>query len=191
MIRTVGLALFGALVMVSCASEETGSEERAKTNAEQRLELSMRIDSLETIMEEKNLLPGDELMGELLKDYIEYTDKFPGDKDKTPEYLYKAAAISRAVNLPVKAIKLYDRILAKYPRWEKAPEVAFLTAFTYDEDLSEPELAKESYEKVIEKYPGDLWALQAEQRLATVAMSDEELLEFLKQKQLEAEAAED
>ncbi|MCZ4408836.1 tetratricopeptide repeat protein [Cryomorphaceae bacterium 1068] len=191
MIRTVGLAVFGALVMVSCASEETGSEERAKTHAEQRLELSMRIDSLETIMEEKNLLPGDELMGELLKDYIEYTEKFPGDMDKTPEYLYKAAAISRAVNLPVKAIKLYDRILAKYPRWEKAPEVAFLTAFTYDEDLGEPELAKESYEKVIEKYPGDLWAVQAEQRLATVGMSDDELLEFLKEKQKEAEAAED
>ncbi len=191
MIRTVGLALFGALVLVSCSSEETGSEERAKSNAEKKLELATRIDSLETVMEEKNLLPGDEMMGDLLKDYIEYTEKYPGDMDKTPEYLYKAAAISRAINLPVKAIKLYDKILAKYPRWEKAPEVAFLTAFTYDEDLNEPELAKEAYEKVIEKYPGDLWAVQAEQRLATVEMSDEELLEFLKEKQKEAEAAED
>ena len=191
MIRTVGLVLFGALVLVSCSSEETGSEERAKSNAEKKLELATRIDSLETVMEEKNLLPGDEMMGDLLKDYIEYTEKYPGDMDKTPEYLYKAAAISRAINLPVKAIKLYDKILAKYPRWEKAPEVAFLTAFTYDEDLNEPELAKEAYEKVIEKYPGDLWAVQAEQRLATVEMSDEELLEFLKEKQKEAEAAED
>jgi hypothetical protein len=66
-----------------------------------------------------------------------------------------------------------------------------LTAFTYDEDLNESELAKEAYEKVIEKYPGDLWAVQAEQRLATVGMTDEELLEFLKEKQKEAEAEED
>lgn len=184
------MAIFGALVFVSCSSEETGSEQRAKSNAEQKLELATRIDSLETIMEEKNLLPGDMLMGDLLKDYIEYTEKYPADKELTPEYLYKAAAISRAINLPVKAIKLYDKILSKYPNWKKAPEVAFLTAFTYDEDLKKPELAKEAYEKVIEKFPGDLWAVQAEQRLATISMSDEELLDFLKEKQMEAEKSE-
>ncbi|HKK40512.1 MAG TPA: tetratricopeptide repeat protein [Cryomorphaceae bacterium] len=191
MIKRLGLALLSAAVLLACSAEETGSEQRAKSNAEHKQEMNARIDSMETVMEEKNLLPGDMMMGELLQDYLEYTEKYPGDMDKTPEYLYKAAAISRAINLPVKAIKLYDKILAKYPNWEKAPEVAFLEAFTYDEDLNQPELAKEAYEKVIEKFPGDLWAVQAEQRLATISMSDEELMEFLKQKQLEAAAAEE
>lgn len=191
MTKKLGLALLCAGILVACSTEESGSEQRAKSNAEQKLEMIARIDSLETVMEEKNLLPGDMMMGDLLKDYIKYTEKYPGDLDKTPEYLYKAAAISRAINLPVKAIKLYDKILSKYPNWKKAPEVAFLTAFTYDEDLNQPELAKEAYEKVIEKFPGDLWATQAEQRLATIEMSDEELLEFLKEKQKEAEKAKD
>lgn len=187
----MGIALFCATIIVSCSSENDGSAERAKSKAEQKAELTARIDSLETVMQENNLLPGDLVMGDLLKDYIEYTEKYPADLGKTPEYLYKAAAISRAVNLPVKAIKLYDRILSKYPNWEKAPEVAFLQAFTYDEDLNQAELAKESYEKVIEKYPGDLWAVQAEQRLATIEMSDEELLEFLIEKQAKTEASQD
>jgi tetratricopeptide (TPR) repeat protein len=191
MIKKLGLALLCAGILVACSTDDGGSKQRALTNAEQKAALVQRIDSLENVMQEKDLLPGDMLMGDLLKDYMMYTEKYPGESDKTPEYLYKAAAISRAINLPVKAIKLYDKILSKYPNWEKAPEVAFLTAFTYDEDLKKPELAKESYEDVIEKYPGDLWAVQAEQRLATISMSDEELLEFLRQKQLEAEAAEE
>jgi hypothetical protein len=65
--------------------------------------------------------------------------------------------------------------------------VAFLQAFTYDEDLDQPDLAKECYQKVIELFPGDQWAIQAEQRLQTIGMSDEELLEFLKKKQAESE----
>jgi len=191
MIRTVVFALFCAGVFVSCSTEDKGSKERAKSNAEQKVILVAHIDSLETVMEEKNLLPGDMIMGELLKDYLEFTAKYPSDQEMTPEYLYKAAAISRAVNLPVKAIKLYDQVLTRYPNWKKAPEVAFLQAFTYDEDLNEPELAKECYEKVVEKFPGDLWAVQAEQRLESIGMSDEELLDFLKQKQVEAAAAQE
>jgi tetratricopeptide (TPR) repeat protein len=191
MIRSVAVAALFAVVFVSCTSEGNEEKQRAKSKAEQKLELVAHIDSLENVMAEKNLLPGDMIIGELLQDYLEYTEKYPGDMAKSPEYLYKAAALSRAVDLPVKAIKLYDKALSNYPNWEKAPEVAFLQAFTYDEDLNEPELAKECYEKVIEKFPGDLWAVQAEQRLATIEMSDEELLDFLKQKQLEAAAAQE
>lgn len=170
-------------ILAACTGGENEVELRAKSKAEQKQEMTMRIDSLEAVMEAENLMAEDGTMGALLKDYIQFTEQYPADMEKTPEYLYKAAAISRAVDLPVKAIKLYDKVLAKYPNWEKAPEVAFLQAFTYDEDLNESELAKEAYEKVIEKYPGDLWAVQAEQRLATISMSDEELLEFLKKKQ--------
>jgi tetratricopeptide (TPR) repeat protein len=186
MMRILFAALMVAMVAVACTNTDNETVKRAKSKAEQRQELAARIDSLENIMEEEDLLPEDETMGTLLKSYIEYTEKYPADMEKTPEYLYKAAAVSRAVDLPVKAIKLYDKILSKYPNWEKAPEVAFLQAFTYDEDLKEAELAKESYEEVIEKYPGDLWAVQAEQRLATIEMSDEELLEFLKKKHAES-----
>jgi len=181
------LVFMSAAIIAACSTEDREVKERARTNAEKKQELIARIDSMEAVMSEKNLMPGDMVMGDLLRDYLEFSEKYPAEKEKNPEYLYKAAALSRALDLPVKAIKLYDKAMINYPNWEKAPEVAFLQAFTYDEDLNKTELAKECYEKVIEKYPGDVWAIQAEQRLATISMSDEELLEFLKEKQMEAE----
>ncbi|MEM9050468.1 MAG: hypothetical protein AAGC47_00315 [Bacteroidota bacterium] len=181
--------LFFAASLVSCSSE-TPVERRAMSNSEMRDMIIKRIDSLETTMKNQNLQPDDELTANLLQTYVEFSERYPADLENTPKFLYKAAAIARSVDLPVKALKFYDKIMTDYPNWEKGPEVAFLNAFTYDEDLKEAKLAKEAYEQVIEKYPGDHWAIQAEQRLATIEMSDEELLEFLRQKQAENAAAE-
>jgi len=186
------IALFSLIttVFVSCSSDSP-VQQRALSNAEMKEQLNGKIDSLEGVMEKNNLMLEDDLLvSSLLQSYIKYTEMYPADFEFTPEYLYKSAALSRAIDLPIKAIKIYDKILKDFPNWEKAPEVAFLQAFTYDEDLKEAQLAKEAYEEVIAKYPEDYWAVQAEQRLSTVEMSDEELLEFLLQRQKET-ASED
>jgi tetratricopeptide (TPR) repeat protein len=176
------VGFMAALLMWSCSDEEAATKQKIKSNVEYRSELIAKVDSMETEMREKSLAPESELTGELMQSYTKFAELFPGDKEKSPEYLYKAAALARSVDLPVKAIKQYDLILKRYPDWIKAPEVAFLIAFTYDEDLEKIDLAKEAYEKVIAKYPGDQWAVQAEQRLETIDMSEEELLEFLRER---------
>lgn len=176
--------IFGAFLMVlgACNESEKGVQEKVKSNVERRLEMIAEVDSMESAMQKDNLNPGSPTASELLKTYVKFSELYPGDKEKSPEYLYKAAALSRAVKLPVKAIKLYDQILSRYPNWEKAPEVAFLIAFTYDEDINSPDLAEEAYRKVMEDFPGDHWAVQAEQRLATIHMSDEDLIEYFQNK---------
>src|SRR5690554_6548088 len=125
-------AMILGTLMISCGSaEEESVKKDLISNVQDSKRLMAKIDSLEKIVYNENAdlntVPTAELMGA----YNEYTQKFVGDKARTPEYLYKSAAISRAVNLPVKAIKLYDKILTDYPGFERNPEVAFLMAFTY------------------------------------------------------------
>lgn len=183
------IVLMLAAALASCDSDSpTAAEEHAASNLQTRHAWLAEIDSLENIVYVDTFDIEREETGELLRSYLEYTKVFVGDERNTPKFLYKAAALSRAVGLPAKALKLYDRILTDYPQWEKAPETAFLVAFTYDADLNEPEHAREAYQEVVDRYPGDHWALQAEERLKTVGMSDEELIKQFNQR-LEAEQA--
>ncbi len=185
---TYCLAFGSLLTIFSCgnnAEEETARAD-LKTNVEVSKMLIAEIDSLENIVYDEDFDVNDPSSSHLMEAYREYTTKFVADKKRAPEYLYKYAAMSRAVNLPVKAIKSYDRILVDYPGYERNPEVAFLLAFTYDEDLKRPEQAKEAYQEVIDKYPGDKWAEQAAMRLTNIDKSDEDLVkEFMEKNNAE------
>lgn len=176
-------AVFLGTVLISCdSSEEEAVQSDLISNVQDSKRLMTKIDSLENIVYDENADLNNVPTAELMVAYNEYTQKFVGDKKKTPEYLYKSAAISRAVNLPVKAIKIYDQILNDYPGYERNPEVAFLMAFTYDEDLNQKDQAKEAYQEVIEKFPGDKWAEQASARLENIDMSDEDLVKSFMEK---------
>lgn len=177
--KTILFALSAMWFLTACESSSNPDDEteiHAEHNLHTRTAWLAEIDSLEGIVYSDTFDIDGEATGELLRSYLSYTKVFVGDKEFTPMYLYKAAALSRAVGLPVKALKLYDQILIDYPDWEKAPETAFLVAFTYDDDLKEKERAREAYEQVVEKYEGDHWAIQAQERLKTIDMTDEELI---------------
>lgn len=193
----IAFAAIALLLLTSCGEEPPADADGAKgkndldliTDVEKRRRLLVSIDSLEQIVfADTTLNPSKETVRYLRARYDEFSRRFPGDAEKSGEYLYKSAAVSRGLGHPMQAIKTYEHILRKYKGFVRAPEVAFLIAFTYDEDLNEKELAKKAYETVMEKYPGDHWALEAERRLETIDMDDEELLEFLIRKRTEAEA---
>lgn len=180
---TLILAFCMGGLLLSCGNNEDESvKSDLLSNVQDSKRLMDKIDSLEKIVYDENADLNNVPTAELMSAYNEYTQKFVGDKKKTPEYLYKSAAISRAVNLPIKAIKIYDKILSDYPGFERNPEVAFLMAFTYDEDLKQKEQAKEAYREVIEKFPGDKWAEQASARLENIDLSDEDLVKSFMEK---------
>lgn len=171
------------LALVACQnSKNEVVEDALKTNAEEHAMLIHRIDSLENVVFTETFDLNEAAASELLRDYNMFTAKFPADDALCPEYLYKAAAIARGVDLPVRALKYYQQILSEYPGFIKNSESAFLLAFTYDEDLGEPKLAKEAYQYVIDTYPGDMWAEQSSERLKTIDMSDEDLIQFFMEK---------
>jgi len=178
----IGVAVAG-VILVSCASEEKKQVEKVvKSNTQEHREMLAYIDSLEDVVYVDTIDVDGPESSELLKSYLKFSRKFVGDKEKTPEFLYKAAALSRANELPVKAIKLYEQVLTDYPDYKRNPEIAFLIAFTYDDEIKQKEEAKKAYQKVIDDYPGDKWAEQAAERLKTIDMSDEELIEYFMKK---------
>jgi TolA-binding protein len=187
--------LITAFILGACQggdnSEDKKVENAVKSNREGHRLLLAEIDSMEQIVYTDSFDVSKKSTSELMQAYLAFTDKYVGDNERVPKYLYKAAALSRAVDLPVKAIKLYDRILKEYPKYERAPEVAFLAAFTYDEDMNQPELAKEAYKEVIEKYPDNKWAQQARDRLATIDLSDEELIDRFMEKNKDQQPSKD
>jgi len=180
-LMTLSLA---AAIIVGCSSNDQSNENSLRLRSDQEVSSEMigTIDSLEKELRAEDFKTDSEASSILMDSYLKYVSLFPGNEEKCPEYLYKAAAIARAVNLPVKAIKHYTEILTDYPSYKNASEAAFQIAFTYDNDLNEPERAKEAYQSVIEKYPGDLWAEQSAERLKTIDMSEDELIKMLMEK---------
>ncbi len=183
--RVLGAVLFLLLISSCDQNPKAASEVTLKSNMEIRNEMVAEIDSLETIFYADTFKMNTETGPALMQLYTDFAKMFVGDKEKTPEYLYKAAAMSRGVGLPMKAIKFYDQILMDYPNYSRCPEVAFLIGFTYDEDLKKPDLAKEAYNELISRFPDDYWAQQARYRLETVDMTDEELIEYFMKKNTE------
>jgi len=180
--KVIGFATL-ALFIMSCASEEKKQVEKAiKSNTEERKEMLAYIDSLEDVVYVDSMVVDAPASAELLQTYLKFSRKFMGDKEKTPEYLYKAAALCRANQLSIKAIKLYEQVLTDFPNYKRNPEIAFLIAFTYDDEIKQKEEAKKAYQKVIDDYPGDKWAEQAAERLKTIDMTDEELIDYFMKK---------
>ncbi|MFM7726848.1 MAG: hypothetical protein ACKO7B_09105, partial [Flavobacteriales bacterium] len=61
-------------------------------------------------------------------------------------------------------------------------EAAYLVAFIYDAHMHMSSKAIKQYNKVIELYPQSPWAQQARQALPLVGKTDEELLQFIREK---------
>ena len=181
----LGLTL-GMLVFSACHNEKErdGDQDRdrdmdakevVKTPPNQH-DLMARIDSLEGVLYADSLVPTQQLTASLLQSYLEYSQAFPSDS-KTPEYLFKAGGIARDVKLPGKALNIYNQILDNYPKFDKRGETAFLIAFVYDADMNDKEKARTAYNTVISDYPKSPWAKQASERLKTLDLTDEQLIQ--------------
>lgn len=186
-INTGAMTLLALVLLLSaCGSNDKNDSSKGAVPAKVESKKSLaKIDSLEAIVYVDTFDFKTTAVSELQDAYARYIEMFPGDKGNTPKFLYKQAALYRASGKPVEAIKAYDHILTAYPGYELNPEVAFLLAFTYDDAINDLDQAKVAYQYVIDEYPGDKWAEQADARLKTIDMSDQELIDsFLKKNKL-------
>lgn len=99
------------------------------------------------------------------------------EDSQSPNYLHKAGETARAIRAFPQAITIYDKIYAKYPSFEKAPQALFLKAFTYDNDLKEFEMARPLYIEFLKKYPNDEFADDTEFLLSNLGKKDEEIIQ--------------
>ena len=148
----------------------------------------MKIKALEdSLFSDENKMVDKTKAKELIDGYIEYADEFP-ENEQSPAYLFKAGDMAMNLNMPRKAIKVFDRILNNYPDFEKAPQCLFLKGYIYENNLGDLNKAKTTYEEFLQKYPDDDFADDAEVSIRNLGKSPEELIkEFEEQAKQKSE----
>lgn len=125
---------------------------------------------------------------ELRSVYLAYAERFPTDS-LVPEYLFRAASVSRSLGEPEETLKLYDRVIKNFPKWSKIADAYYLRAFTIDSDLGRKGEARTAYEEVVQRFPDHKFAADAKQMIENLQYSDEELIERFKRMNASGEQA--
>ncbi len=118
---------------------------------------------------------------ELLRSYLDYANAYRDDSIAAV-YLFKAGDVARNLGRYKQAISILTNLHDGFPKHTKKAETAFLIAFIQDNDLHDREMAKKAYEHVIELYPEHALARDAEARIQTLYMTDEEMIEMFRKK---------
>lgn len=98
--------------------------------------------------------------------------------DRTEEELFTEAQEYAYVGMYAHAIEDYRSFLNLFPESEKLPNVKFLIAFTYHNNLNDLENAKKEYKEFIKQYPDSPLKVSAEFELKNIGKSIEEIEMF-------------
>jgi tetratricopeptide (TPR) repeat protein len=98
-------------------------------------------------------------------------------------FLFKAAEVATLQRKYDKAINLYELIESDFSTHPRAPQALFMQAFTYDENLGQEDMARQTYEAFINKYPDHDFADDAQVMLDNLGKTDEEILRELEARQ--------
>ena len=115
----------------------------------------------------------------LLDVYMAFAKNYPLDT-MAPEYIFRAASLTRTLGDPQAGIDLYDRIIKDYPSWRRLVDTYYLKAFTLDNDLQLKGAAKTAYEEVITRFPDHKFAADSKQMIENLQYTDAELIERFK-----------
>lgn len=176
------LIIAGILFLASCDAKE--SKKKDPVVPEQ--ELRQSIKELEPQVFGDDAKMNTSIARQLQTLYIGFADNNPTN-DTAAEYLYRAGEILMGLKDYEASIATFDRLVANYPEFEKAPQAAYLRAFINDEHLDRQGKAKELYEEMIDKYPRHPLANDARASIKLLGMSEEEILKMLEEKNQEAE----
>ncbi len=150
------------LLFAGCSSPETDKQANIKSMED-------------SLFSDQNKMIDKEQANNLIAAYTDFADNFP-DSKLTPEYLFKAGDMAMNLNMPQKAIQVFDRILKNYPDFGKAPQCLFLKGYVYENSLGDLDNAKKIYEEFLQKYPNDDFADDAKMSLKNLGKSPEELI---------------
>jgi outer membrane protein assembly factor BamD (BamD/ComL family) len=177
MMKKVILISVALMSMMACSGPNKSGDTKAS------LHDSIAVSEDNMFNNENKRITRDDAL-DLIRLYEKYADKYPEDT-LAPVYLFRASDISMNLQQPVKTIDLFNKIMAKYPDYEKTPSVMFLKAFVYEDQLHDLNKAKKYYEEFLEKYPDSDFADDARISLQNLGKSPEELIKEFEEKQQE------
>jgi len=99
-----------------------------------------------------NPIPDKTKVTEMVALYMKFSDKHPKDS-LAPEYIYRAANLQMSVGQNEEAIATLEIIMKDYEVYAKLPEVYFLKAFIYDNNLKNINKARTAYTDFLQKFP--------------------------------------
>lgn len=103
----------------------------------------------------------------------------------SPEALFNALTEGMyAKQDPQESIKMVDRLITDYPDYENNPVALFMLAsFVYDEQMHDLDKARETYQRVIDEYPGTPFANDAAIAITQLGMTPEELVRMFEEQE--------
>lgn len=187
--RTLLIPGLLALLLMACGGDAADAPATPTvTAAPPAPEMGARIRAMEDTLFAKTVF--DRRGAQALLDvYKAYAKAFPSDS-MAPEYLFRAAGMSKGLGGPQEAVQLYDRIIKEYPKWGRLADTYYLRAFTIDADLKQKGPAKQAYEEVIARFPDHRFAKDAKAMIQNLQYTDEELIERFRRMNDSIEAAE-
>ena len=100
-----------------------------------------------------------------------------------PEYLFKALEVS--VNTkqdPAGSVLLCEKLLEKYPDFDKNPVALFMLAsFVYDDQMDDMDQARATYQRIIDNYPDSPFAKDAAISIGQLGMSPDDLVKMFEE----------
>jgi outer membrane protein assembly factor BamD (BamD/ComL family) len=159
-----------ALTIVACTSNKEKLITKIKAN-----EKALLSDSMITPNE-------DSIAAVLISDYQTFAKENAADS-LAPDYLFKAADISKNTRKYKQAIDCWGLIISKYPESSRAAYSLFLQAFTYQTAMNDTIKSKLIFKDFIAKYPTHPFVKDAKFSIEQMEgkLSDDEIVaNFLK-----------
>ena len=168
------------LVLSSCGqgAQTTPENKRgAYSDSTRQLELlRSRIDSLERVLAKDSLAQGnhENLLDSLGTLCVELANQYQSTP-YAPVALWKAARAFRAAGSYPEAIECGRALTEAFPQHDLAASALFHNALIFNEDLQNLASAEFYLDRLLEEYPTDSLASQAQAMKELLGLSDEEL----------------
>ena len=136
--RTISMILAVCLFFTACDSR--GQQVEAIQQLEQKLR-QQKDASVDTLS-----------ANALIEKSLAFAAAYPKDS-LAPAFLFQAADVLRGIHKAEEAVRLWGRVHAEYPGYERAADALFLQGFTCENNLSDKERALAYYQTFLDKYP--------------------------------------
>ncbi|MCB9196653.1 MAG: tetratricopeptide repeat protein [Flavobacteriales bacterium] len=175
------IAVVGSMSLGSCGSEsnEISSDEQVSPSTE---DLTVELDHIKKLNED--LMTADPIKAATAAQALftassEFVNNHP-NHEKTPAVMEVAAKASEAMGKPQQAINILQKLVDEFPVTDETPKYLANIARIYEERLGDNAKAKETYDILIEKFPEDPLALEADNYVKNfLGKSEAEILMFL------------
>lgn len=119
-----------------------------------------------------------ELSNDLMREYADFANSCSNDS-LAPEFLMRRADMLRGKGKTIEAISAFTSIHDGYPLYPNKVNCALISAFLYDTELNDKEMAEKIYQEVVYLYPNTEEANKAKVALKYLRETPEELFRRL------------